>query len=372
MKIALFLANAGKNSGGPEVYDVELMRSLARIDKQNEYHAFFLFENGPAAVGPRADNVFYHVLKPSIATLSVSMTLPMALKRLQPDVFHSTFIPPAFVPPRMAYTLPCTAVFECPQYYPLAIRLRLQALCGLGVKKASSLVCISEHVQQWAQETLGLHRDRTPLVPLAANTMFRPMTAEERRPVVEDKYGLKEPYFLFSGRWEERKNLLRLLVAFAQFKRHRKTDYKLALTGKRTWAAREADHLIRQLRLRDDVVDLGKSPLSDLPALYGGARALMYPSLWESFGLPIVEAMSCGTPIVTSKLAAMPETAGKAALLVDPFNIQDIAEAMDRLSQDQGLHQKLSQEGLQRAKEFGWERTARKSLEVYERIASRN
>lgn len=372
MKVALFLANAGKNSGGPEIYDVELMRALARIDQRNEYHAFFLFPGGPAAVGPRPDNVFYHVLQPSSAVVSLAASLPLALSRLQPDAVHSTFVPPALIPPRMAYTLPCTAPFECPQYYPRLIRLRLQALCGLGVHKSQMVMCISEHVREWARRATKLSEDRLPLVPLAANRLFRPMTEADRRPIVKEKYGLDSPYFLFSGRWEERKNLLRLLVAFAQFKRHHKTDYKLALTGQRTWAAREADHLIRQLRIERDVVDLGKSPVSDLPALYSGAAALMYPSLWESFGLPIVEAMSCGTPIVTSKLAAMPETAGKAALLVDPLNIQDMAEAMERLSRDEHLRAELGNEGLKRSREFSWEETARKSLHVYEMLASRN
>jgi len=156
MKIALFLANAGKNSGGPEVYEVELLRALARLDRKNEYHVFFLFERGPETVRLTQDNVFYHVLKPKTRAVSLSITLPLALRRLRPDAIHSTFIPPAMIPRRMAYTLPCTAVFARPHYYPALIRLRLQALCGLGIRKSQAVVCISQHVQDWMREEIGL------------------------------------------------------------------------------------------------------------------------------------------------------------------------------------------------------------------------
>ena len=372
MKIALFLGNAGKNSGGPEVYEMELMRSLAKIDKRNEYHVFFLFPDGPKKVGPPPDNFLYHVLGPGPRAVSLSITLPLALKRLRPDAVHATFIPPLFVPPHMAYTLPCTAVFERPGDYPLPIRLRLRLLCGLGIRHSQSVVCISEHLRNWVKRYTGLPEERLPLVPLGANTAFRPMTEEERRPVVLDKYGLVFPYFLFSGRWESRKNIRRLIQAFAQYKRETSTDFKLVLTGERTWAARNIEELIEELAIQEDVIDLGKSPLADLPAIYGGATALMYPSLWESFGLPIVEAMRCGTPVVTSNVSAMPETAGGAGLLVDPMKTEEIAGAMYRLSHDAGLRQSLRNAGLKRAEYFCWDRTAERSLEVYSHLASRS
>ena len=372
MKIALFLGNAGKNSGGPEVYELELLRALARIDRQNEYHAYFLFEKGPEKAGPKPDNFHYHVLGSGSRAVKLAVTLPLALRRLKPDAIHSTFIPPVVIPPRMAYTLPCTAMFEHPSYYPLAIRLRLRALCGLGIRNSASVVCISEHVRQWVRQKVGLSNERLPLVPLGANTAFRPMSEEELAPVVREKYGLNFPYFLYSGRWEQRKNLVRLIAAFAQFKRENANEYKLVLTGERTWAAKEVDDRIEQLGIQDSVVDLGKSPLLELPALYCGATALLYPSLWESFGLPIVEAMRSGTPVITSKTSAMPETAGGAALLVDPFNEEEMADAMRRLSQDNGLRQSLREKGLERGAYFTWDQTARKSLEVYACLAARN
>ncbi len=371
MKIALFLGNAGKNSGGPEVYEVELLRSLAAIDKTNDYHLFFLFPEGPAKVGHLPENFTTHTFSGGSRAMKLAVTLPVALRRLRPDAVHATFIPPVIAPPRLAYTLPCTAVFEQPKYYPLAIRLRLRLLCEIGIRKSQNVVCISRHVRDWVRSATGMAEERLPLVPLASSSAFRPMSFEERRDIVVDKYGLNFPYFLFSGRWEQRKNVRRIVEAFARFRQNRQTEIKLVLTGERTWAAAEVDRVIADHGLEEHVVDLGKSPLSELPALYSGARALIYPSLWESFGLPIVEAMSCGTPVITSKVAAMPETAGNAGLLVNPRVVEDIAGAMDRIAGDDELHQRLSIAGLERARSFTWDRTARRSLEVYFRLGSR-
>jgi glycosyltransferase involved in cell wall biosynthesis len=285
---------------------------------------------------------------------------------------HSTFVPPPFVPKNMAYTLPCTSVWQCPEFFPALIRLRLQALCGIGVRRSKMVLCISHHVREFLMDRFNVPEERLPYVPLGASQSFRPMSLEERKPIVEEKYGLKSPYFLFSGRWEARKNVLRLLVAFSQFKQTDKNDVKLAFTGARTWASKEADELIRQLAIEPHVVDLGKTPMDELPALYSGALAITYPSLWESFGLVIVEAMRCGVPVLTSNVSAMPEIAGDAGVLVNPRNVQQMAEAMAQLSQDADLRKHLGEVGIERASEFSWDRTARLSLEAYKRIAMLN
>ncbi len=372
MKIALFLSNAGRNSGGPEVYETELVRALAKIDSQNDYHLYCASAGGPAATGVKQDNFQHHVLTPSIRAISMSVTLPLQLRRLKADAVHSMIFPPPLVPQNMAYTLPCTSVWHCPDYYPALIRYRLQALCGIGVRGARMVLCISRHVFDYLRDEMKVPEERLAYVPLAASPSFRPLSEAARRPLVVEKYGLTFPYFLFSGRWEARKNIFRLLVAFSQFKRETRNDVKLVFTGARTWASGEADELIRQLGVGDDIVDLGKTPVSDLPALYGGSLAVVYPSLWESFGLVIVEAMRCGAPVLTSNVSAMPEIAGEAGILVNPRNVQQMAEAMTQLSGDAALRQHLSDAGIERSKEFSWEKTAKLSLETYRKISSLN
>jgi glycosyltransferase involved in cell wall biosynthesis len=372
MRVALFFANAGRGGGGPEVYETNLLSSLAAIDKSTDYHVFCLDRRGPGKCHMKQDNIQFHVLRPRIRLLSMFTDLPWALKRFRPDVVHATFIPPPFPIPNLAYTLPCTAPFAKPEFYPMMIRWRLQYFCDLGVRKSRLVFCISRHVREYLRDRFKREEKHLPIVPLAANPAFRPIPALERQAALREKFGLDSPYFLFSGRWEARKNILRILEAFAQFKKNRASDYKLVFTGERTWAARESAEMIERLGIAAGVVDLGKSPLSDLPLLYAGASGVVHPSLWESFGLVLLEAMQSGTPLITSNLSAMPEIAGKAALLVDPYRVEEIAGAMDRIASDANLRRNLSQAGLERSKEFTWERTARESLAAYRYIASRN
>ena len=372
MKVALFLGNAGRRSGGPEVYEVNLARALAAIDRENDYHLFCLESRGPETVGVRQDNFTYHLLKPQLRPLSMSVTLPLALRRLRPDVVHATFIPPVFAPENLAYTLPCTSVFAQPQFYPTPIRMRLQYLCGIGIRKSKSVLCISEHVRDYLREQFGVPVERLPLVPLGASEAFRPVPGPERRQQLRVKFGIDFPYFLFSGRWEARKNILRIIEAFGRFKRSRVAGHKLVFTGQRTWAAGEAECLIEKLELRPHILDLGKTDFHDLPLLYAGAEALVCPSLWESFGLSIVEALKSGTPVITSNVAAMPEIAGSGGLFVNPQRVEEIADAMDRIASEPGLRARLGRAALKRGEEFTWRRTALESLDVYRNIACRN
>jgi len=351
---------------------MNLIHSLAAIDSSNDYHVFCLDRRGPLKCDVHQDNVEFHVLHPRMRIVSMLTSLPLALKRLKPDVVHATFIPPPLPLPNLAYTLPCTAPFAKPEFYPLLIRQRLRFLCDIGVRKSQLVLCISRHVRQYLRDRFHRKEEHLPIVPLAANAAFRPIPANECAGALHAKFGLDFPYFCFSGRWEPRKNVLRIIEAFALFKKNRKTNYKLVFTGQRTWAAKESEELIARLGIRDDVVDLGKTPLADLPQLYAGAAALVHPSLWESFGLVLLEAMRCGAPLITSNISAMPEIAGEAALLVDPYKVKEIAEAMDRICADEALRQTLSQAGLQRSKEFTWERTARASLSAYKEIALMN
>jgi glycosyltransferase involved in cell wall biosynthesis len=372
MRVALFFANAGRGGGGPEVYEMNLLRSLAALDKTTDYHVFCLDHRGPGKCDVHQDNIQFHILRPRIRPLSMLTDLPMMLRRYRPDVVHATFIPPPFPIPNLVYTLPCTAPFAKPEFYPAMIRGRLQYFFHLGVRTGRLVLCISSHVRQYLRDRFNRKEEHLPIVPLAASAAFRPIPAAERDASLRQQFGLTSPYFLFSGRWEPRKNVLRIIEAFARFKKSRTTDYKLVFTGERTWVARESFEMIARLNIAEDVIDLGKSPLSDLPLLYGGAAALVHPSLWESFGLVLLEAMRCGTPLITSDLSAIPEIAGDAALLVDPYRVDEIAEAMDRIASDAALQKRLSHAGLERSSAFSWERTARESLSAYRCLAAVN
>jgi glycosyltransferase involved in cell wall biosynthesis len=370
MRIGLFLANAGRNAGGPETYEIELLRNLVALNGHHEYHVLCFSEAARRKLGVERDNVHYHVLWPPLRPLSMLTALPWNLWRLRPDVVHATFVPPPVSPSEYLFTLVCMSPFLHPEHYPPAIRWRLQKLLTRGVRRARRILCVSENVRDLAREYFALPDDRLAVVHMGASQSFRPLDPRECRPHLQ-RLGVEGRYFLYSGRWERRKNLLGILEAFALFRNETRSDVQLALTGQRTWLAREANERIDRLGIRGAVLDLGKTPFEELPYLYASAQALVFASLWEGFGMPIVEAMAAGTPVITSNLSSMPEVAGDAALLVNPHSPQDIAEAMHRISADSRLRSTLRSRGLERARLFTWERTAQGTLAAYCAVSGR-
>ena len=366
MKIGMFLGSVGSNSGGPERYEIELVKHLAAIDRVNEYELLTLFQGGPERL-VKQDNISARSLSPSIRPVSMLTSLPLQMRRSQSDIWHATYLPPPLSPAPYMYTLVCSSMIEHPELFPPAIRLRLTTLTNRAIAKSSLIVCISDHIREVVRERYKVSEDRLAVTHLGASEAFQPLDKLEAQRFVRETYGVDRPYFLFSGRWELRKNIVRIIEGFARFRAETRLDMQLVFSGERTWAAEEADAVIRKHGLESDVVDLGKSPMSELPQLYSGAVALAYPSLWEGFGLPIVEAMAAGTPVITSNNSSMKEIGGDAAILVDPESVEEIAAAMHAIASDVSLQQSLREKGLARAKQFTWRSTAEKTLALYER-----
>jgi glycosyltransferase involved in cell wall biosynthesis len=265
MRFGVFAAYPGRNAGGPEMYECELLRALARIDKANEYHVFCFDDKAKNTINIQQDNFKYHVLGYSSRVVNSLVSLPLKWGRSGCSLLHATFMPPVISRGPYLFTLVCSSMFEHPELYPPAIRLRVRALCRLGLERARKVICISKDIQNHVQNRFNIPDERLSVIPLAASPMFRPLPLDERRAVVEEQYKITDPYFLFSGRWEQRKNILRIIEAFAQFKRDTRLPHKLVFSGLRTWCADQADALMDRLQIRSEVVDLGKSPVHGLP-----------------------------------------------------------------------------------------------------------
>lgn len=369
MKFGMFLGSVGSDSGGPERYEIELVKNLAAIDRHNEYELLTLFEKGPERL-VKQDNFTTRILTPQIRPVSMLTTLPRIMGRSDAQVWHATYMPPPVSPRDYIFTLVCSTIFEKPELYPPAIRLRLAALNKRAINKAGLIVCVSDHIRQVVKERYRISDDRLDVVHLGVSEAFKPLDKAVAREFVREAYGIERPYFLFSGRWEARKNIVGIIQAFGKFKRETGSDMQLVFSGESTWSAEEAKAAIRDLGLQDDVVDLGKSPVGELPQLYSGAMALAYPSLWEGFGLPIVESMAAGTPVITSNNSSMVEIGGDAAILVDPLSQDSIAEAMYSVASSEELRESMRQKGLARAAQFTWRSTAEKMLALYEQRAT--
>jgi glycosyltransferase involved in cell wall biosynthesis len=363
-RIGLFLVMTGRQAGGPETYERCLTHGLARVDPGTEYLTYSLDAKAPSLL-PSAGNMRHHVLGPGWRVLATSATLPWRLRRDRVDLLHAPFTPPPWSPTPYVFTHHCFSTFNHPEFYDRSILVRLNALIGRGLRKARHTICVSRCTLELTAEQFGLDRSRMSVVYNGVGSEFRPLDLAAARSAMAERHGLRQPYFLFVGKLEARKNIARLLQAFDRFRRACGDPVQLVLAGRRTHLTEGLDELIARLGLAPHVVEIGYVPDADLPQMYRAAHAFVFATLWEGFGIPVVEAMACGTPVITSKLSALPEVAGDAALLVDPYVVDDIAAAMLRLWREPALHADLSARGQRNAGRFSWEETARQTAAVY-------
>jgi glycosyltransferase involved in cell wall biosynthesis len=236
------------------------------------------------------------------------------------------------------------------------------------------IITISEHTKRDAVELLGIEPDRVRVTPLAAHECFRPLRDPEALRELRERYGLgNRPYILTVGTLEPRKNHCRLIEAFARLRRRDPgLIHRLVLVGAKGWLFEPIFETVRRLGLEGHVRWLDYVPFDDLPGLMSGTELFVYPSLYEGFGLPPLEAMSCGAPVIASATTSLPEVVGEAGILVDPEQVDEITAAMHRVLTDPHLRTALRAAGLERAKQFTWERTARMTLAAYDEARDRH
>ncbi len=367
-RIALFPVMAGRSGGGPETYERELVHGIAALDGDTDYRLTCLNAAAARALDPGKANFRSHILPGRLRPVAMTLGLPRVLRREKIDFMHAAYIAPPWSPVRYMFTLHCSSPFAAPELFPPLIRTRLLFLIGRGMREAEHVVCVSRDVLERARDHYGVSEERMSVVHNGVGAHFRPMSAEERAPVLA-RYGIRGRYVFAAARFEKRKNLIRLFEAFARYRVEVDPECRLALAGDMTWEAEAVGAKIAALGLEGAILRLGYVAHHDLPALYGGAEFFAFPSLWEGFGIPVLEAMASGTPVLTSNVTALPEIAGDAAVLVDPLSVEAIAAGMAALGPGAALRTRLSAAGLVQAARFSWARTAAETLALYRRLA---
>lgn len=231
-----------------------------------------------------------------------------------------------------------------------------------SVRKARRIVAVSEATATALVKRLGVARDTIDVVYNGVDERFV-QADEASATTVREKHKLPDRYFLFVGTLEPRKNLERLIRSWARIAD--KVEVDLVLVGREGWKAEPIYEAIRTVEEPDRIHQIGFLDHDDLPGVMAAAEALVYPSLAEGFGIPVAEAMACGTPVITSKVSSLPEVAGDAGLLVDPLDVGEIGGAMRRVAENEDLRADLSQRGIERAKMFSWRRSAEQTLDTY-------
>jgi glycosyltransferase involved in cell wall biosynthesis len=374
MRIGIFVLAAGRTAGGPETYEVQLIRALARIDSADAFFIYSTSRDAAAAIGPLPDNFTFRVLRPAVRAVAVSITLPRWMASDGVDFFHATYAPPPVPNRPFLFTMHCVSNFAHPEFYPTLIRWRLNALERIGLRRAASILCVSDFVAERLREDLGVAPERTTTIYNGVGPEFTAQPADEARARIAERFGIESPYVLYVGKLQARKNVVGLIHAFARYRKETGSAAKLVLAGKRVETSEGISEAIAALGLRGEVVELGyvappsADPQSPLPQLYAAARMTVFPSFYEGFGLPVVEAMACGSPVIASNLTSLPEIAGGAALLVNPHSIDEIAAAMARIDGNPEQRGELIERGLVRARRFTWENCARQTLDAYRRL----
>ncbi len=253
-----------------------------------------------------------------------------------------------------------------PQHHKRLNRWYLNSALPLYCRRADAIISVSQRSKNDLLRAWGVDPGKIHVIYEAASPRFR-LTPPERVAAVRARYGLPERYMVTVGTIEPRKNLVRLLEALALL-RQRGEDARLVIVGGLGWLYQDFMAKLERFEPREAVILPGFVPDEDLPAVYAGAVLSVLPSLYEGFGLPILESMACGTPVVSSQAASLPELGGDAARYFDPKNVHDMATAIGEVWRDEGLSRDMRRRGLAQAAQFSWERAARETLQLYERV----
>lgn len=370
MRIAIDAHAVGTGLGGNESYATNLIEALAAIDSVNEYTLYVTRREAVAKFSNRWPNFAVRQTRPHTPLIRIPLTLSAELRKNPVDVLHVQFTAPPFAPCPVVVSIHDLSFEHLPETFNRRSRAQLRLTVRRSARKATQILALSEHTRADIISTYGISPDRVTAIPLAAADRFRPITDERELQRVRHTYEIAGDYILTVGSIQPRKNLNRLISAYVRLHQdERRALPKLVIVGRQAWLFGETLRAIRESGFSDSIILTGYVPDADLPALYSGARCFVYPSFFEGFGLPPLEAMKCGVPVIAGNRTSLVEVVGDAGLLVDPLDPAAIAQALSRVLNEPNLREELSLKGLSRSSLFDWKDTAKRTLEVYERAA---
>lgn len=338
--------------------------TLKRITRQHpEVEFLFIFDRKfdkdfifsenitPIVIGPQARH-------PVLFYLWFEYAVKKVLDKHKPDLFLS---PDGYLSLRS--TIPSLAVFHdlnfehYPKDLPWLVRKYYKYFFPRFAKKATRIVTVSHFSANDISALYNISHEKIDVVYNGTNEVFKPLS-EQKIEETRRTFSNREPYFLFVGALHPRKNLVNLFKAFDEFRKKTDTKTKLLIVGQKMWWTDEIRKTYQAMHFGDEVVFVGRLELNELKNVYGAALSLTFVSYFEGFGIPIIEAFGAGIPVITSNVTSLPEVAGDAAMLVDPFSVDSISDAMILIQNDENLRKSLIEKGLKRKQEFTWQKSA--------------
>ncbi|HUW19758.1 MAG TPA: glycosyltransferase family 1 protein [Sedimentisphaerales bacterium] len=373
MRIGVNFHSSDRYISGVEYYSLGLLNGLLNVDVRNRY---VVFTNRPDLVReyvPSSENlqvVEIERLRTRAARIFWEQTrLPCLCARQGLEVLHClSYICPVYrMPIPCIVTIHDTIAIDHPEWCKLTNAIYFNLFMETAAKKASCVIALSKCTADDLKRNFRLPCSRIRIVYPGIDSIFRTQKDSSQYSQVRTRYSLPDRYILYVGNIEPKKNIWTLLCVQRKIQQAG-LPHKLVIAGKRAWGAEvELDEIARQMA-SNAVIRLGYVDRSDLPLVYEMADVFVFPSLYEGFGFPPLEAMACGTPVVSSSRGALRETVGRAALVVEPFNLEQITQAVISMIEDSSLREQHIRLGLRRSRLFNWEKAAQQTLSIYEEV----
>lgn len=366
MKIAIIGDALDYQYAGIYYYTKELINALAHIDKKNEY--WVVREKSAGDISKNVKELVIPSKKfPGANAYRLFVTIPKILVQKGVDIVVE---PRHFGPFNLPKNIKRVTVIHdlspihYPQWHQFTSSKLQQLFLPSILKRADHIITNSNFTAQDVIDYFPFTKNKTSGILLGKEAFFKP----KPDPSILEKYGLQAPYLLHTGTIEPRKNLQLLVKAFEQIKKKKPINLQLVLVGKLGWKSESLQQLIDASPFKNDIKLLGYVDRAVLPTIYTGASAFIYPSHFEGFGLPVLEAMSCGIPVIVSNVSSLPEIIGTAGLTFSPNNQDQLVKRIYQIIEDESLQQTLSKKSLQQAAKFSWHKTAKETLEIFEQL----
>lgn len=367
MRFAVDAHAIGRHLTGNEVYIRCLLGAFAELDRRSEFITYISQAGAERWIPAR-----FEVRLVSANPYSrLGWDLGRLIRADCPDLVHVQYTAPLRVSVPTVVTVHDVSFLEHPEYFTVARRSQLSLTVGRTVKRAARIVTVSEFSRAAILRAYDIAPEKVRVIPNAANPEFRVIGRERAQRAVEARLGFEAPFVLSVGDLQPRKNQIGLIAAFAKLlTQHPQLKHHLVLTGKETWFTPKVREAARTSGFASRIHFTGFVSDEELLELYNACECFVFPSFYEGFGLPILEAMACGRAVACSNTSSMPEVADGAGLLFDPHQTGEITRALKDILLDAELRGRLERLGLQRAAGFTWKKSARATLDVYREVVS--
>jgi glycosyltransferase involved in cell wall biosynthesis len=356
----------GRKLTGNEVYVRSLLSAFAAVDQSAEFIAYLSVDDANGAVPSR----FQRRRVSANPFVRLGYELAARVRQDRPELLHVQYTAPLACPVPVVATVHDVSFLEHPEYFSASRALQLRATVGRTVASAARILTVSEFSRDAISRAYHMEPDRITVVPNAAASLYQPVAQHVAAARIRERFGLTNPFILTVGDLQPRKNQVGLIRAFAGMLRtFPQLPHDLVLAGKEHFHAFEVREAARRSGLAGRIHFTGFVPDQDLLQLYNACEFFVFPSFYEGFGLPVLEAMACGKAVACSSTSAVHEVADAAAILFDPNSVDDMARALIDLAVDAELRNRMSRLGAQRAAQFSWRRSAEQTLEVYYEVA---